>query len=97
MDQEADKKTRIEAVRREAKELIVGLERFDKLVEEYITATGISQTGFGYEATGYVDFVRLLRGGRDHRVSTIKGVLEFMAAGHRPRAPGVGEMLGARA
>lgn len=55
------------------------LDKFPAAVESFIKATGMSQTNFGCDATGSVDFVRLMRAGRDFRISTVRRALQFMA------------------
>ncbi|HEY5793425.1 MAG TPA: hypothetical protein VIU82_00295 [Bosea sp. (in: a-proteobacteria)] len=68
-----------EQIRAQAAVLAEGLAGFRRLVERYIEATGMSQTRFSYEACGQVDFVRLLRKGRNFRLDTLEAVAGYMA------------------
>ena len=69
---------------------LAGLDSFEKDVLTYVEATGLSQTAFGYEAADQIDFIRLLRNGRDFRMSTVRKVLRFMCgktAADTPKDP----------
>lgn len=70
----------IKRIRSAALAAAAALESFDALAQDYIKATGVTQTRFSFESCGQVDFMRLLREGRDFRRSTVLKVLQFMAA-----------------
>ena len=81
----AQKAIDLSALQEDALYTVEGLEDLRSMVEDFLVSTGLSQTVFGYEAAGQVDFVRLLRKGRDFRLSTVGKVLRWMAA-YRPDA-----------
>ena len=74
----------IKALAEKAALTLDNLESFSSDVAAYLEATGISQTAFGYEAAGQIDFVRLMRKGRDFRLPTVVKVLNFMADKRTP-------------
>jgi hypothetical protein len=69
----------LNALREDCAYTAEGLEMLKATVEDFLKATGMSQTVFGYEAAGQVDFVRLLRKDRDFRTSTVVKVLKWIA------------------
>ena len=68
-----------EQIKAAASALKEGLEGFPALVEKHLDASGMSQTRYSLEAYGSVDFVRLLRAGRNFRLDTLVKVATFMA------------------
>ena len=72
-----------------AAELAADLEEFPSLVEDFLRFTGKTQTSFGAHAAHSADFVRLLRSGRDFRMSSVRKVLGYIATvpGAPPRRP----------
>lgn len=68
-----------EQIKNAAKALKEGLEGFPALVEQHLEASGLSQTRYSLEAYGSVDFVRLLRAGRNFRLDTLVKVASYMA------------------
>lgn len=69
----------INALQEDARYTVEGIEMLRETVEDFLKATKMSQTVFGYEAAGQVDFVRLMRKGRDFRLSTVARVLNWIA------------------
>ena len=74
----------LNALREDCAYMVEGLELLRSTVEDFLKSTGMSQTVFGYEAAGQVDFVRLLRKGRDFRLSTVSKVLNWIARYEKP-------------
>jgi hypothetical protein len=69
----------LEHLKAEATDLVVLLDRFPAFIEKFLKITGRRETAFGKESTYGVDFVRLVRGGRDFRVSTIRKVADLIS------------------
>lgn len=81
-----DKGIDFKALQEDCAYTVEGLEMLRQNVEDFLKATGLSQTVFGYEAAGQVDFVRLLRQDRDFRRTTVVKVLSWMARYEKPAA-----------
>lgn len=73
-----------EQIKAAAAALKEGLEGFPALVEKHLEATGLSQTRYSLEAYGSVDFVRLLRAGRNFRLDTLVKVAGYMSREENP-------------
>jgi len=63
----------------EAAALAEGLSGFQELVERHLAESGLSQTRYSVEAYGSVDFMRLLRAGRNFRMDTVARVLGYIS------------------
>lgn len=72
---------KVAQVQDDARQLLVAIDKFPALVEDYIKVTSTAPSAFGLKAlgVGQGDFVRLKRNGRDFRLSTVKRVLGYIA------------------
>jgi hypothetical protein len=60
------------------------LQIFQKEIDSYLSATGLTPTAFGDKAASDPNFVFELRNGREPRRSTIAKVRAFMANRRKP-------------
>lgn len=68
------------AAKANARKALVALDAIDAIVESYIASSDTTLVRFGLESSGQPDLVHRMRRGVDMRRSTLRKVLEHIAA-----------------
>lgn len=68
----------LDLIRDQARKALVALDAFDRIVMEYIQASGERIDRFGYEAVGRPSFVREIRKGRNFQRRTMRQALAYI-------------------
>jgi hypothetical protein len=76
----ADSPDTLATAKANARKALAALDAFDAIVEAYLASSGTTVARFGLEAGGQPEFVYRMRHKKDFRRSTMRRVLQHIAA-----------------
>lgn len=76
----ADNAEALATAKANARKALAALDAFDAIVESYLASSGVTLARFGMDAGGQPEFVYRMRNHKDFRRSTMRRVLQHIAA-----------------